>query len=174
MAIAKSKYSRMVLVCIKQNWHITHQHHQLGDWPFPSISRILGCYNTKKNYGMRIILFLEWVSNLLFQRDIPAIMTDSRIRNGDCRIIVYLCCRFYPKFEVKTTTISVCRSTIAAFTNGDMAVYQRIQKFEQGEGLRPRFDNSVTPLDFMFRQLFHRLFIVSPAFIRVCHRIIVF
>lgn len=120
-----------------------------------------------------VILFLEWVSNLLFQRDTLAIMADFRIRNGTHRCIASLWCRFYPKFEVKPTTISVCRSTIAAFTNGDMAVYQRIQKFEQGGGLRPRFDNSVTPLDFMFRQLFHRLFIVSPAFIRVCSHIFV-
>lgn len=122
---------------------------------------------------MMVILFLEWVSNLLFQRDTLAIMTDFRIRNGTHRFIVCLRCRFYPKFEVKPTTISVCRSTIAAFTNGDMAVYQRIQKFGKGGGLRPRFDNSVTPLDFMFRQLFHRLFIVSPAFIRVRSQVFV-
>ena len=69
---------------------------------------------------------------------------------------------------MKPTTIAVCRSTIAAFTNGDMAVYQRIQKFVYYGGYESRFDNSGTPLDFMFRQLFHRLFIVCPAFIRVC------
>ena len=72
---------------------------------------------------------------------------------------------------MKPVTIAVCRSTIAAFTNGDMAVYQRIQKFGLCGNLKSRFDSSVSPLDFMFRQLFHRLFIVSPTFIRVSRRI---
>ena len=52
-----------------------------------------------------------------------------------------------------------------------MAVYKRIQKCRFGGALTTRFDKSVTPMDFMFRQLFNRLFIMSPAFIRVRERI---
>ncbi|KAK8816049.1 hypothetical protein WA556_000995, partial [Blastocystis sp. ATCC 50177/Nand II] len=59
-------------------------------------------------------------------------------------------------YDVKPSTITACTSTLLTFSNGDMAVYKRIQKF----------DKSVTPMDFMFRQLFNRLFIMSPAFIR--------
>ncbi|KAK8812728.1 hypothetical protein WA538_004585 [Blastocystis sp. DL] len=61
-------------------------------------------------------------------------------------------------FDVRVSTVRECHETLKAFSSGDMEISQRIQKF----------DPSSTPMSFMFRQLFNRLLIMSPAFIRRC------
>lgn len=65
-------------------------------------------------------------------------------------------------------TVRDCHETITSFSDGNLEISQRIQKWMYLNEISCRFDPSSTPLDFMFRQLFHRLFIMSPAFIRVC------
>ena len=75
--------------------------------------------------------------------------------------------RYNHHFEVRPATIIDCQNTLAAFSNGDHAIYLRIKKYLSFVRFILRFDLNSTPLDFLFRQLFLRLFIVSPSFTRV-------
>ncbi|KAK8796163.1 hypothetical protein WA171_004125, partial [Blastocystis sp. BT1] len=63
---------------------------------------------------------------------------------------------YNPNHAVTHATISVCKSSISILSRGDQVVFQRIRAFGY----------SLSPAEFLYRQLFYRLAVLSPRFLR--------
>ena len=76
-------------------------------------------------------------------------------------------CRYNDSLNVDFKVISNCSNTLLLFTRDNSETRKRIHRFTFFSCVICRFDPNQSPLDFLYRQLFLRLFIMSPTFIRV-------
>ena len=75
--------------------------------------------------------------------------------------------RYVPNATVTHSTLSVCKTSVTAVMSGDPIVFKRITSYIRIRCVFHRFGYSIYPLEFLYRQLFFRLIVMSPEFVRV-------